>query len=97
MINYGFFWLAVLSYGPKNTVGAVTLAKKNYPSLSTYPTNGIYQGVGFPMGYENPMGYWNSNYPIGIPMRDLIATQRSGVWLRPLRLRRVPPASSLRV
>ena len=40
--------------------------------------HGISQGVGFPMGYGNPMGYWNSNYPIGIPRRDLIATQRSG-------------------
>ena len=27
------------------------------------------------------MGYWNSNYPIGIPRKDLIATQRSGELL----------------
>ena len=42
MINYVFFWLAWLSYGPKNTVGAVTLAKKIYPSLSAYPTSTEY-------------------------------------------------------
>ena len=40
--------------------------------------HGISQGVRFPMGYGNPMGYWNSNNAIGIPKRDLIATQRSG-------------------
>ena len=40
MINYVLFWLAWLSYGSKNTVGAVKLAKKIYPSLSAYPNEG---------------------------------------------------------
>ena len=39
MINYVFFWLAWLSYGPKNTLEAVTLAKKIYPLLTAYPTH----------------------------------------------------------
>ena len=42
VINYDFFWLPWLSYGPKNTVRAVILAKKIYSSLSAYPIEGCY-------------------------------------------------------